>query len=65
MPTSSGCCKNYPSRLENALEMENAGILPEDLNSLVSGVCFLPPAPIQALNAQVSKNQLSFQWPEK
>lgn len=26
---------------------------------------FSPPAPIQALNAQVSKNQLSFQWPEK
>lgn len=31
MPTSSGCCKNYVSHLENALEMENAGSLPEEV----------------------------------
>lgn len=31
MPTSSGCCKNYVRHLENALEIENTGILPEEV----------------------------------
>lgn len=63
MPTSSGCCKNYISHLENVLEMKNAGILPEEVISHAFGWLFYFQS--QALNAQVSENQLSFQKPEK
>lgn len=38
--TSSACWKNYISNLENALEMENAGILPEEVISHAFGWLF-------------------------
>lgn len=63
MPTSSGCCKNYISPLENVLEMENADILPKEVMSHAFGWLFHFQS--QALYAQVSENQLSFQQPEK
>lgn len=63
MPTSSGCFKSYRSHLENALEIENVGILQEEVISHAFGwsfslfFFFFLSFQIQALNTQVSENQ--------